>query len=95
MYFVYLLECRGGSIYTGIATDVKRRFEEHAGGTGARYTRSHPPRRILYTEEYVDRSSAQKREATIKSWDRKQKLTLVSQQPKRRQRSRSSSTAAS
>ena len=42
-WYVYLIECRDGSVYTGIATDVARRFSEHAAGKGARYTRAHPP----------------------------------------------------
>lgn len=77
MYIVYLLECVGNTIYTGIATDVNRRFEEHKKGTGASYTRSHKPIRILYTEEHPDRSSALKREAEIKRMSRPQKLLLA------------------
>jgi putative endonuclease len=46
-WYVYLIECRDGSVYTGIATDVARRHAEHAAGKGARYTRSHPPLRLL------------------------------------------------
>lgn len=77
MYTVYLLECVGDTIYTGIATDVIRRFEEHKAGKGASYTRSHKPKRILYTEEYPDRSSALKREVEIKKLSREAKLVLV------------------
>ena len=79
MYFVYLLECVGDTIYTGIATDVIRRFEEHKTGKGASYTRSHKPIRILYTEECSDRSSALKREGEIKKLSRDAKLLLVAQ----------------
>ena len=46
-WYVYLLECHDGSVYTGIATDVDRRYAEHAAGKGARYTRAHPPLRLL------------------------------------------------
>ena len=46
-WFVYLVECVDGSLYAGIATDVARRYGEHAAGHGARYTRSHPPRALL------------------------------------------------
>ena len=77
MYTVYLLECVGDTIYTGIATDVVRRFEEHKAGKGASYTRSHKPKRILYTEEHPDRSSALKREAEIKRLSRAAKILLV------------------
>lgn len=65
-WFVYLLECRDGSIYTGIATDVARRYAEHAAGKGARYTRARPPVRLLASFEHTDRSSASRAEYAIK-----------------------------
>ena len=65
-WFVYLIECRDGSLYTGIATDVERRYAEHVAGKGARYTRSHPPLRLLARFEYPDRSSASRAEYSIK-----------------------------
>ena len=67
-WFVYLLECRDGSIYTGIAVDVAARFAEHCAGTGARYTRAHPPLRILATESHPDRSAATRAECRIKKF---------------------------
>lgn len=76
MYFLYILVCSDGSLYTGITTDVKRRFDEHKAGTGGRYTRAHGAKKILYTEKYPDRSSASKREAEIKKWSRIAKLKL-------------------
>lgn len=76
-YFVYLLECKDGSIYTGITTDVERRFAEHKNGTGGHFTRAKGAKRILYTEEHPDRSSASKREAEIKKWPREKKLGLI------------------
>lgn len=57
-WFLYLIECRDGSIYTGISNDVAARYEAHAAGMGARYTRSHPPARLLAVVEYPDRSAA-------------------------------------
>ena len=65
-WFVYLIECRDGSIYTGIAVDVAARYAAHSGGKGARYTRSHPPRHLLASIEYPDRSAASKAEYRIK-----------------------------
>ncbi len=65
-WFVYLIECRDGSIYTGIAIDVAARYAAHLSGKGARYTRSHPPRRLLAAIEYADRSAASKAEYQIK-----------------------------
>ena len=76
MYFLYLLLCRDKSIYTGITTDVDRRFKEHKDGTGGKYTRSRGVVRILYTEKFKSRSTASKREAEIKGWEREKKLKL-------------------
>jgi putative endonuclease len=77
MYYVYLIECRDRTIYTGITTDIQRRFKEHDSGKGGAYTRSKKVKKVLYTEQYIDRSSALKREAEIKSWRREKKLTLI------------------
>lgn len=65
-WFVYILECRDGSLYTGIAIDVAKRYALHVAGKGARYTRSHPPARILATFAHPDRSSASREEYAIK-----------------------------
>ncbi len=65
-WFLYLIECRDGSIYTGVSVDVEARYAAHAAGRGARYTRSHPPLRLLGSVAYPDRSSAQKAEHEVK-----------------------------
>lgn len=65
-WFLYMIECVDGSIYTGIAVDVAGRYAAHRQGTGARYTRSHPPVRLLGYENHPDRSSASKAEYRIK-----------------------------
>ncbi len=65
-WFLYLIECADGSIYTGITTDVAARYAAHAGGKGARYTRAHPPARLLGWEAHPDRSTASKAEYRIK-----------------------------
>jgi len=77
MYFVYILECEDGSLYTGITTDVERRFKEHKNRDGGHYTSSRKVIRIAFTEEYPDRSSATKREMEIKSWPRERKQELI------------------
>ncbi len=77
MYFVYLLRCKDKSIYTGITTNIERRLKEHKVGKGGAYTRSKKAVRILYTEEFKNRSRASKREAEIKSWSRAKKLALI------------------
>jgi putative endonuclease len=76
MYFVYLIECRDGSLYTGITTDLERRFKEHKSGVGGHYTKAREVMRIVHSEKYPDRSSASKREAEIKSWRREKKQAL-------------------
>ena len=77
MYFVYLLLCNDNSIYTGITTNVERRFLEHTQGKGGRYTKAHNVVKVLYTELHKNRSAALKREAEIKDWPREKKLTLI------------------
>ncbi len=77
MYFVYILKCADQSLYTGISTDVTRRFSEHKNGKGGHYTKSKGALKLLYVEGCKDRSSALKREAEIKSWTRKKKLELI------------------
>jgi len=66
LWYVYIIECRDGSLYTGIATDVERRYAAHVAGKGARYTRSHPPSQLLARFEYPDRAGASKAEYAIK-----------------------------
>lgn len=75
-WFVYLLECRGGSVYTGIATDVAARYAAHAAGRGARYTRANPPLRLLATFACADRGIASRAEAALKRLDATQKRAL-------------------
>lgn len=73
-WFLYLIECNDGSIYTGIAVDVHARYAAHQTGKGARYTRSHPPRRLLAIIEYPDRSTASKAEYAMKrlsAWEKR------------------------
>jgi len=65
-WFLYLIECLDGSLYTGIAIDVVARYAAHLSGKGARYTRSHPPARLIGSVEFADRSSASKAEYRIK-----------------------------
>ena len=79
MYYVYMLRCEGGSLYTGITTDVKRRFCEHIGGgiKGAKYTKIHKPLCIEAAFEVADKSDALKLEARIKKLTKEAKENLV------------------
>lgn len=65
-WFLYVLECSDGSLYTGITVDVQARFRAHAAGKGARYTRSRPPVRIMAVVPYPDRASASRAEHEVK-----------------------------
>jgi predicted GIY-YIG superfamily endonuclease len=80
-YWVYMLRCSDGSIYTGTAVDVDRRFATHCAGKGAKYTRSHPPVEIIYREALPDRSAALRREAAIKQLPHAQKAQLAALSP--------------
>ena len=76
-WFLYLIECRDGSLYTGITTDLARRLAEHQSGKGGHYTRAHSAKSIVYSEPHPDRSSASRREAAIKKLSREGKEKLV------------------
>ena len=77
-WWVYLLRCADGSLYTGITTDVARRLAEHngEGGEGARYTRGRRPVVLAYQEPADSRASAARREAAIRRLSRAGKLAL-------------------
>ena len=80
VWHLYLLECRSGkgttTLYAGITTDLDRRYAEHVAGTGARYTRAHPPIRIIASRNYPDRSTASKAEAALKKLPRTAKSSF-------------------
>jgi len=80
-WFLYLIECTDGSIYTGIAVDVAARFFLHQSGKGARYTRSHPPRCVLGAVAHPDRSSALRAEHQIKRLSPAQKRAYAESLP--------------
>lgn len=76
-WFVYVLRCRDGSLYTGITKDVERRLAEHNAGTGAKYTRSHGPVQLAWSKRMRNESTARKREAAIKRLTKQQKETFI------------------
>jgi putative endonuclease len=80
-WFVYILRCGDGSLYTGITTDLATRLARHASGKGARYTASRLPVELVYWEEAADRSAASRREWRIKGLPRAEKLDLVRSMP--------------
>ncbi len=78
-WYVYILECADGSLYTGIANDLERRVSQHNGARagGPRYTRGRRPVQLVWSEAAPDRGVAQRREAAIKNLDRLAKLRLI------------------
>jgi predicted GIY-YIG superfamily endonuclease len=74
---LYILRCADGSFYTGITNDLERRFKMHQAGKASRYTRSHGPVEMLYSEKCGDRSSALIRECEVKEWPRTKKEMLI------------------
>ena len=78
MWFVYIIKCVDGSLYTGYTNDLEKRFEKHKIGKGAKYTNSHKPEGIVFSEKYDNKIIAQRREREIKSWNRKEKLEFLS-----------------
>ena len=81
-WFVYIVRCADGSLYTGITKDVKRRCQQHNAGTASRYTRSRGPVKLVCREAHPSQSSALKREAAIKAMTRRGKLTMIQKRKK-------------
>ena len=77
MYYTYMLRCEDNSIYTGITNDLKKRFEKHISGTGAKYTRSHKPKKIIAVFESADKSTALRLEYRIKQLSGMQKEMIA------------------
>lgn len=76
-FYCYILECADGTFYTGWTTDPERRLKQHNHGTGAKYTRTHRPVRLVYVEPQTDRSTAMRRELAIKHMPHVRKARLI------------------
>lgn len=87
-WYVYMVRCRDGSLYTGITNDLSRRVAAHSNGTGARYTRSRRPVTLVYSRRARDKSSALKTEYRLKQLSRSEKLALTTTSPARRKAAR-------
>lgn len=77
IWYLYMLRCGDGSLYTGITTDVEKRLEQHRSGKGAKYTRGRGPLELVYREECGSHSDALKREWEVKGLSRQEKLRLI------------------
>ena len=76
-YYIYIIECMDKTLYTGITNDYIKRFEKHKNGTGAKYTKSHMPKRIVLLYETNTKGNALRLEYRIKQLNRKDKLMLI------------------
>ncbi|MDL2310695.1 GIY-YIG nuclease family protein [Peptostreptococcaceae bacterium OttesenSCG-928-C18] len=75
--YVYILECKDGSFYTGWTNDIEKRVIAHNEGKGAKYTRGRTPVKLLYFEEYENKIDAMKREYQIKKLSKDKKIKLI------------------
>ena len=78
-WYVYLLRCGDGTLYTGITDDVERHLAAHRAGKGAKYTRGRGPLELVYTEEQPDRPAALRRELAVKKLSRAEKERLIAE----------------
>jgi len=76
-WFLYLIRCKDGSLYTGITTDVDRRFAEHQSGKGAKYLRGKTPLTLVFQQKIGSRSAALKAEASIKKLSKVEKEAII------------------
>ncbi|MBV1883409.1 MAG: GIY-YIG nuclease family protein [Pseudomonadales bacterium] len=76
-WLVYMILCDDSSLYTGITTDIVRRWKQHKNHNGAKYFRGRAPQQLVYLEIANNRSSASKREATLKKLTRNEKFGLI------------------
>ena len=81
-WFVYIIRCTDGSLYTGCTNHVIRRWHEHRKGSGAKYLRANKPESVIYIEEHPNRSEACKREYQIKQFTKHEKESLVLEKKK-------------
>lgn len=76
-WFIYMIRCRGGQLYTGISTDVERRFSEHQAGKGAKFLRGKGPLNLVFSAPAGDRSTALKLELKVKQMVKHEKEALI------------------
>ena len=82
MWFVYIIKCIDGSLYTGATNNLVKRFAAHKSGKGGRYTRSHAPEKIVFFEKHASKIKALRREREIKDWTHQEKIKFLKSQNK-------------
>ena len=80
-WFIYILRCGNGDLYTGITNDLERRLEQHQSGRGGWFTKTTPPVELVYHEVYDSEDETRHREVQLKGWSRRKKLALISGDP--------------
>ena len=81
MYYIYILKCADGTLYTGSTNDLKARVVAHnTSKTAAKYTRARRPVKMIYSEKFRTKSKAMKREWEIKQMERKEKLEIINEE---------------
>ena len=76
--YTYMVLCKDNTLYTGWTNDLEKRLAAHNAGTGAKYTKTRRPVRMVYAEEHEEKRDAMRREAQIKRLSRGEKVTLIS-----------------
>ena len=76
-WYIYIVECSDGSLYTGITNNLQKRLDAHNNGSGAKYTAARRPVTLRYSEAALDRSAASRREIALKRLPRSAKLALL------------------
>ena len=76
-WYVYVIECKDGKLYTGITNNLERRVRDHNSGSASKFTKYRAPVKLLYTESYPNKPQALRREAQIKRLKRTEKLVLI------------------
>jgi predicted GIY-YIG superfamily endonuclease len=76
-WFGYMVRCRDGSFYVGVATDVANRLKEHNWGVGAKFTSKRRPVELIWRQEFPNQKAARGRESELKFWRREKELNLV------------------
>lgn len=77
MNYIYILKCSDGTLYTGYTNNISKRILAHNSGKGAKYTRGRRPVKLVYSEKYLSKKNALKREYEIKQLSRKEKIKLI------------------
>ena len=76
-WFIYILRCGNGDLYTGLTTNLERRLHEHQSGKGGWFTKTTQPVKLVYHEIYDSRDEARQRDTQLKGWSRRKKLALI------------------